>query len=247
MLKKFLFTTTCLIASSVFAETPKEIKGTWHINQEATKTALMKSASIPKDEKKYIPMMLKFMKNTSLEFTNDQLIINRDQESKKKSDLKYKSKQNGTYTFSTKVNEEEITLTVNLDTNQNLNVKSSSSPEMDEYLWKKLSLQDIENRKKEAQIAKIKMAAQDFETAAFEICFFYNSGKDFPKTLAEVNPSPSFGTCSITGKKYEYLAGAIDTANIEDESNTVILKSVFPDGSYYVATLDGKTNHIEKK
>ena len=250
MLKKFLFTTTCLIASSVFAETPKEIKGTWFVDKVLTEEALMNKPGITEQDKKHIPNILKHMQKSSFEFTDDQLIITMGSRTKS-SKIQYQNKESDIYTFSAFMRGKEGTVKVTINSNDKLNMKSSASDNMDEYLFKRFTPEEMKSHQeflsKEAERIKIFTALNNFKSVAGDIGYNYASGAGIKKSLKEINPSPTYAKCSVTGNIYDYMGATIDQSKIPDNGDIEILKSTLPDGSYFIAKLNGKVEHIVKK
>jgi len=250
MLKKILFSTTCLITSSIYAETPKEIKGTWFIDRELTEQALMNKPGVTEQDKKNIPNILRHMLKSSFEFTDDKLITSMGSMTKS-SKILYQNKENDIYHFSTLMRGKEATLKISLNSDGKLNIKSSASDNMDDYLLKRLTPEEMNahknSLKKEAERIKLVDALNKFKSVAGEIGYTYASGSGIKKSLNEINPSPSYAKCSFTGKAYEYMGATLDQSKIPDDADIEILKSTLPDGSYFIAKLNGKVEHIIKK
>ena len=162
-MKKLMILWLCLLASA-YATTPKEIQGKWFIDQEATKEAFMNSPLTKEGENKFVPMMLRMMRNASFEFLEDQLIVIEDEEEgPNKSKLSYLSKEKNSYLFKTHVEDEEITLKLTLNAQKQLTMESSSDHADSRFVWKQLTEEDKKNRAAQEKVRKMKQTLQPTE------------------------------------------------------------------------------------
>jgi len=136
LVSMIIVATSATVAS---AEMPKELKGSWILDAQATQKYVKTSPKWKAEDEKHLPMIIKRMSQMQYKFTDDAIVMSmrgREQVipvSLKKSDAKK-------YVFDGKLRGQDVTMTVFFMDDATINIRSSATDDMDYYLWKRGSL-----------------------------------------------------------------------------------------------------------
>jgi len=122
--------------TAIAAEMPKELKGSWILNAEATTEYMKTSPKWDEATAKHLPMIIKRMSKLVYLFEDDVITVSMRGKGHALP-VVLKSTDKKTYVFEAKAGKRVITLTVSINDAGNLNIRSSATDDMDYYLWKR--------------------------------------------------------------------------------------------------------------
>ena len=122
------------VATPAVAEMPKELKGTWILDAQATEHNIRTSSKMKPEDAKYLPTIIKRMSQYGWEFSDGSITSSRGSKKQTLSVVLKESDQK-TFVFEGTQNNQIITMTVALISDTVINIRSSATDDMDNYLW----------------------------------------------------------------------------------------------------------------
>jgi hypothetical protein len=123
-------------ATTVPAEMPEAIKGTWVIDAEASEAQMKTSPKWKAEDAQYLPRIMERMALVRYLFEGDTITVSmRGKEQPMPVTLKTSNEKK--WIFEGQAGEQTVTLTVSLNDQGCMNIKSSATDDMDYYLWKR--------------------------------------------------------------------------------------------------------------
>lgn len=144
MIRQFLialvkFVLLMFTATLVLAEMPRELKGTWILDVEATELNMKASPEMKPEDEKYIPTILKRMSQYQWNF--DEGVIESSRGSKKQAlSVSLEESDKNKVVFKGRLNDQAIIMTVVFVSDKVINILSSATDDLNYYLWTRGSL-----------------------------------------------------------------------------------------------------------
>lgn len=128
--------TALALSATALAEMPKELKGTWVLDVDATVKQMKTSPGGNDQARKRFTEIVKRMSQVMFEFTNDSLVLSIG-ETMRTLTVASKNNQANVSVFEGKAGEEPFTLAVSVANETNINFRSSLNNDLDSCLWKR--------------------------------------------------------------------------------------------------------------
>ncbi|MBF0198535.1 MAG: hypothetical protein HQL32_12535 [Planctomycetes bacterium] len=118
------------------AEMPKELKGTWILDAKASEAYIQTSPKWKPKDAKYLPKIMKRMSQVLYTFKDDSIIA--AMRGKEQAfPITSVEREGENFLCKGNIKGKEVTLTVSLRKDGVINIKSSTTDDMDYYIWKR--------------------------------------------------------------------------------------------------------------
>jgi len=122
------------VTTQALAEMPKELKGFWILEAQATERNILASPKLTPKDAKYLPTVLKRMSQYVWEF-NDGVITSSRGTKNKTLTVVLKENNKKEFVFEGQMDNQTIMMTVTFVNNALINIRSSATDDMYYYLW----------------------------------------------------------------------------------------------------------------
>lgn len=125
-----------LSATEALAEMPQELKGSWILHAQATEDYVKTSPKWKAEDSKFLPTVIKRMSQVLYEFKDSAIIVS--MRGKQQAIPVVLTERNAKrYVFEGTIRNTIVTMTVSFVDDATINIRSSTTDDMDYYLWKR--------------------------------------------------------------------------------------------------------------
>jgi len=122
--------------AAALADMPKELKGTWILDAEATEKYVQTSPKWKDEDAKRLPMIMKRMSQVLYELKDGAMIATMWGRSQTVA-VTLNKRDGKSYVFDAKVRDQTMTMTVTFVSDATITIRSSTTDDMDYFLWKR--------------------------------------------------------------------------------------------------------------